>query len=40
MEVIDVKDRIITENFEKRLPKRKVALIFGYCGLGYQGLQM
>jgi hypothetical protein len=25
---------------EKRLPKRKVALLVGYCGLGYSGSQM
>ncbi|CAO1621695.1 unnamed protein product [Sympodiomycopsis kandeliae] len=25
---------------EKRLPKRKVAVLFGYCGVGYSGLQV
>lgn len=25
---------------EKRLPKRKVAILFGYCGIGYSGLQI
>ena len=25
---------------EPRLPKTKVALLVGYCGFGYQGLQM
>ncbi|CAD6974521.1 unnamed protein product, partial [Tilletia controversa] len=24
----------------KRLPKRKVAVFFGYCGIGYNGLQI
>jgi hypothetical protein len=28
------------EEKEKRLPKRKVALLVGYCGLGYSGSQM
>lgn len=25
---------------KERLPKRKVALLIGYCGTGYLGLQM
>jgi hypothetical protein len=25
---------------EKRLPKRKVALLMGFCGKGYSGMQM
>lgn len=28
------------EDAEKRLPKRKVAVLFGYCGVGYSGLQV
>lgn len=27
-------------NTEKRLPKRKVALMIGYCGMGYSGSQI
>ena len=28
------------EEKEARLPKRKVALLMGYCGTGYQGMQV
>jgi hypothetical protein len=28
------------EDKEARLPKRKVALLMGYCGTGYQGMQV
>jgi hypothetical protein len=27
-------------SYTEKLPKKKVALVVGYCGLGYQGLQM
>lgn len=29
-----------TETKKKQLPKRKIAFLLGYCGLGYQGMQM
>ncbi|SCU98075.1 LADA_0H10418g1_1 [Lachancea dasiensis] len=29
----------ISESKEKRLPKRKVAVMIGYCGTGYHGMQ-
>ena len=25
---------------ERKLPKKKIALLIGFCGLGYQGMQM
>jgi len=28
------------ENKEARIPKRKIALLMGYCGTGYQGMQV
>lgn len=28
------------EDSQKRIPKMKAALLFGYNGAGYQGLQM
>ncbi|KAJ2728674.1 tRNA pseudouridine synthase 1 [Coemansia sp. D1744] len=39
-ERVDEKPRERPENSEPRLPKRKVALLIGFCGTGYQGMQV
>ncbi|KAJ2189812.1 tRNA pseudouridine synthase 1 [Coemansia sp. RSA 532] len=39
-ERVDENPRERPENSEPRLPKRKVALLIGFCGTGYQGMQV